>query len=827
MRTLVGASLRQHGRRYAAAAIAIVLGVGFLSAAIAVTAAAKKGVGDALVVQYSAADVIVRATSTDVRRSDLRLVLDQQGIGASTVADAAWFSTRWPRSVQPSEVQVGEVATDARLRWQRLESGRFPESADEVVVDGALAEEHGLEVGDVIELRRTDGRSLSGAMVGVTEPIEAGAYAARIFTIDRPVRAWGIDDRMPPELLLTAAGVDPEELAGTIEALGLPAEVQTTDEARTQVRSSLTDDLDLLGLMLTAYAAVALFVSALVIANTFTIVVAQRSRDLALLRCVGGSRRQLLGSLLAEAVVLGLVTAAVGTAAGIGFAAALVTVLNHTALPFPMALAAPTMAGIVVPFVVGVVLTVVAGLGPAIRSRSISPLAALRADAGPGGRVSVGVARVVLGVLLAVGGLGLLGLGISRSSLVYGIAGGATAFLAVLAWAPVLAPAAVRVIDGVRRIVPRRFRGGVPTELAIANSVRHPRRTASTVSALLVGVTLISMLSVGASSLSASAGSAIDHNNPVDLTVTADDGLDEDLIDAVTSVSGVDAVAPLTGTRLRIGGSDVAVGGISSTELDVVGYLPLRSELAAGRAVVPLERSELLRGRAEGTLRVITDHGVVEVPAVLAPTGPGPVVMPAELVAELSGQGEPRPWALWLRISSDTDPSSLMGDLRGVVRASEDPSAAVTGGYVERSVLDRALDVMLLVASGLLGLAVVIALVGVGNTLSLSVLERAREHALLRALGLTRGQQRLMLAAEAAVVAIVATVGGIALGVGFGWAATTTVLGKVTDQATVLDVPWLRLAFIAAIALSAGVVASVLPARRAARISPAAGLADG
>ena len=153
--------------------------------------------------------------------------------------------------------------------------------------------------------------------------------------------------------------------------------------------------------------------------------------------------------------------------------------------------------------------------------------------------------------------------------------------------------------------------------------------------------------------------------------------------------------------------------------------------------------------------------------------------------------------------------------------AGDDADVDVRGGYVERSGLDRALDIMLMISTGLLGLAVVIALFGVSNTLSLSVVERMRENALLRALGLTRAQQRLMLAGEAALMAIVATVVGVVLGIAFGWAATVTVIGKVTDNPALLDVPWTRLALVAVVALLAGLAASVLPGRRAARMAPA------
>lgn len=819
MLTLTIASLRRHGRRYVAAAVAVVLGVGFLAATLAITSAAKKGVGDALVAQYSKADVIVRAASTDVRPSDVGTVTRLTSVAAATVSDQAWYAATWPGADETSQVEVGEIAGPESLRWQRLHSGRFPEGQNEIVLDADLASEHGLQPGDRVDLAAGT-RPTRFDIVGLTEPVKGVRFGPVMYVQDRPSLGWGID-RAAPELLLGARdGASPDQLAADVRGLGLDVHVMTTDDAREQVTSSMTNDVDLIGLMLTAFAAVAMFVAALVIANTFAIVVAQRSRDLALLRCVGGSRRQVLGSVVGESIVLGLVTAVIGTAVGIGSAALLIVILNETALPVPMSLVRPSTAQVLIPVLAGFVVTVLAGIGPALRARRMSPLAALRPELGVPVRTRAGALRLAIGAALSLIGLSGLFAGMQASSLRIGIAAGAIGFVGVLVLSPFFVPSLIRAVGAVRRLLPHAVGGGVPANLAVANAVRNPRRTAATTSALLVGVTLISMLTVGAASLSASATRAIDRNHPVDLTVSAPNGLSASTIDQVGSVDGVESAVELRGFQAEVSAEPVQVAALHAADLGVIRDAELRATVESGTALVPANRFDLLPS-GSGRLEVHAGGAVVTVPATMTSIDAGPVVIPE---ADLERLGtDRRAWGLWLRIDDDADPQSVTNAIDDAIASSPeaDQGVEVQGGYVERSGLDQALDVMLMISTGLLALAVVIALFGVSNTLSLSVVERIRENALLRALGLTRTQQRLMLAAEAALMALVATVVGVLLGIGFGWAATVTVIGKVSSHPALLDVPWQRLTLVAVVAVSAGLAASILPGRRAARTPPA------
>jgi putative ABC transport system permease protein len=821
--TLAWASLRLHGRRYVAAGAAIILGVGFCAATLVLTAATKKGLGDALVIQYSKADVIARPESRALTADDLRRVESLPSMGSATSWGSGGAEVSWEQGSAETYVEIGEVAP-AALRWQSLESGRFPTADTEVVLDAGLAADEGISVGDTLHVA-VQRNPLIVDVVGLTTEVKGVDYAPQVFVADGVFDQW-LDVGGSDELLVTTAeGTSAVELARDLRGLDLGLAVETAEQARIDATSGMTGDVDILGLMLQAFVAIALIVMGLVIANTFSIMLAQRSRDLALLRCVGAERRQVFAMVVLEALALGVIAAALGTAAGVGLAAVIVAIVNQSSLPVPMSVGFPSLVNIAVPATVGIVVTVVASLGPARRATRVSPLSALR-PADPVTAVSrAGIVRMVFGLVVAGLGIAIMLAAISRTSLLIGVAGGAVSFLGVLALTPLIVPAILRVIGVLRRLLPRKLRGGVPVGLSIVNSLRNPRRTAATASALLIGVTLIATLAVGASSMSASASTAIDHNNPIDVTIGGDGPLPPGLTDKVRQVSSLDGVVEISGTTATSRRSEVNVAAVSPADAStVVRDRDLREAFESGRAVVPLEYAWMPSQGRKPTIKLVGTDGVVTLRADFVGSDLGAVMVPASALTELGG--EVAPIALWLSVKDDADARSLVSDLDEAVTASGG-GVDLSSDYLVRSSLDRALDIMLIVASALLGMAVLIALVGVGNTLSLSVIERSREHAVLRALGLTKGQQRLMLASEATLMALAAALLGVALGVGFGWAGTVTAISEVTDQSAVLDIPWQRLAVIVAIAVLAGLVASVVPSRRATQISPAAALAEG
>jgi putative ABC transport system permease protein len=365
--------------------------------------------------------------------------------------------------------------------------------------------------------------------------------------------------------------------------------------------------------------------------------------------------------------------------------------------------------------------------------------------------------------------------------------------------------------------------GGVPGRLAAGNATRNPRRTAATATALLIGVTLTTAMVVGAASTRATAQAGLAAAYPTDVLVEGGgEPVPADLLARLEAVDGVSAGTALTGVDLTgPDGQPVHAQGV-----DVAAAAPVlrsTSKVALpelGQVVVPDWQAEAWGVHAGDPVTLGASDRSRTLTVVL---GGNEVSSPRLTAVELAGL---TPGAavdsLWLRLTDDADQNAAVDDITDLAGAAV-PTAQVVGLATERAALDSVLNMLLLVVTGLLGVAVVIALIGVGNTLALSVVERRQESGLLRALGLTRGQLRGLLAWEAVLVAGVAAVLGVLLGAAYGLVGAASVLGELGN--IVLDVPWLQVAAIVVVATVAGLLASVLPARRAARTPPVAAIA--
>jgi putative ABC transport system permease protein len=570
--------------------------------------------------------------------------------------------------------------------------------------------------------------------------------------------------------------------------------------------------------VLLVFGTVAVLVAGLVIANTFAVLLAQRTRELALLRCVGATARQVRRSVLGEALVTGLASSAIGVAAGIGLGAAMSALAGDGGSPIPLAgLSVPWYAP-VAGVLVGTLVTLLAALAPARAATLVAPLAALRpVDPAPL-RSRSGVLRLVLGLALLLPGIALMGLGVAMAAVLVALPGGVLSFLGVV----LLAQRAVPPVVAAAGQLAARF-GGVPAQLAAGNATRNPRRTAATATALLIGVTLTSAFVVGAASTRATAQAGLAAQFPTDVVVSSFDGaLPGSLLGTLADLDGVDrGAAVLSADVLGPDGEPIWTFGVdpdaTGPVLRSTDELPLP---VPGQAVLPewLAESWSVRDGDDVTLGGAGQERSFT--ALVADSGQ-PLMLTAEdlrAVAPETGTGE-----LWLRLT-DAEPGQVaVVDRITDVVAEVDPMAQVTGLVTLRDQIDEVLDLLLLVVTGLLGIAVVIALIGVGNTLALSVVERRQENGLLRALGLTRRQLRGLLAWEAVLVAGVAAVLGVLIGGAYGLIGAASVLGEI--GAIVLSVPWLQVAAIVVVATVAGLLASVLPARRAARTAPVAAIA--
>ncbi|MBM6406054.1 ABC transporter permease [Phycicoccus sp. CSK15P-2] len=811
MTGLTLATLRTQARRYVGPGLAVLLGVAFVATTLTLSATLTASVRTAASGDLGAWAAVVSAAEGDGPETLPESALERVG-DLPEVGDV---------SAERSGVLVHDAVSDVFLvttapadeRQLPVESGRMPASTGEVAVSTDVATSLGLGVGDRFSTPR-GGATVVG-VVDTSEDPRATGLGTVVATADEVTALTGVEGWT--ELRADAADGVPDAAAveAVRTALGSEATVRTGAEAADAAVQQMTGGRDVLTGFLLAFAAVALLVSAIVIANTFSVLLARRARETALLRAVGATRAQVLRSALLEAVVLGLGASLVGVGVGALAARGLAAASSASGLGIPLTTFTVPLSAVVVPTLVGVVVTMAAALVPVVRSARISPMAALRPDAAVTARSRAGRVRIGLGLLGVLGGGAILAAGATAGVLPLGVLGGAVSFVGVLLAGSVLVPAVARLVGS----MPARA-AGIPGEMALENTVRHPARAASTASALLVGVTLIVMMSVGAATGQRSVTGSLDDRFSVDVAVVATSGdLGPGVVRQMDDIDGVVASADLPGVRTDVGDvTDQQVVGIPSSAADVVRGDGLGG-LAPGVLLAARESADAA-GLTDGA-RTTLSVGGHDVPLTVRVSDDAPVsfAVTTEDLRTLAPDAGTR--TVLLRLAPDADASGAVAQAKAVVAGT---GAAVSGGAPMRAQLEEVVDTLLQVVTALLAVSVVIAVVGIGTSLSLSVIERTRELALVRALGLTRRQLRGMLAGEAVLLAVVATVVGSVLGTVYGLAGPMSLFGGSVP--VVLDVPWDRLGLVALAAVVCGLAASVLPARRASRIAPAAALAD-
>lgn len=819
------ATLRHQARRFVAPGVAVVLGVAFVAATLILGDALSSSVQRGMAGDLAGYAAVV--TPRDDRPDALTLASADTARAVPGVTGVR--TVRWG-ALDGGDTAYAAITSLPRLGGNaKLTAGRLPSTATEVAVDPVYAAAHGVGVGDTTRLR-APGTSSTGA--GTAQPVTAtvvGIIDARanprlngvqaVFALDPTITTVTVSD-VVRELDVEATGDLDAVRAALRERLG-DVRVQSGPEAVADQVAGAKQGATVITTFLLGFAAVALFVCAIVVANTFTILLARRARETALLRCVGATRGQVIRSTLAESTALGLVFSVLGTAVGYGLAAAAVAIGGRFGSGIFSVLALDTrVVSLVMPVVVGTVVMVVSSIRPVLRASRVAPLAALHPDAAVGLGSRRGRVRIGMGLGLVALGAGLLVLTWTKGSVWVGIAGGLVSFLGVLLAASVIVPWVAALVGR-----PLARLTGVPGQLALDNALRNPGRAASTATALLVGVTLIVMTFVGAATSSASINGALDKEFAVDLSVTAGP---QPLTDAVrrdlAAVPGVVSTGAVPGAVVTLDPgsgrhtSELAIVTLPSTLGSVLRNPAPAATPAPGTLVVASANPDLgltngAQVRLVGPLGSRTFTVAVRDHATFAYA-----VAPADFAALTA---TPTTAAVLMRLSDDAAVTDALVATTKIARGAD---ATVGGAAPQRAQLSDVLKVVTFIISGLLALSVLIALVGIGNTLALSVHERRRENALLRALGVTRGQIRSMLALEGGLLALVGAVLGVALGVAYGLAGARGILAgahiAVNGQA-----PVGALAIIAVGAVGAGLVASALPGRRAARVAPAAVLA--
>ncbi|MEZ0449873.1 ABC transporter permease [Cellulomonas sp. ICMP 17802] len=853
--------MRRSLGRLTAAAVAIAIGTAFLATTLLAGNVMTRTGYDAVTATYADADIVVSGDVSDAELDAVRALSDVQ---AAEVLAPTGIEVR--EGGESRYQLMLPTTSDPRLSSLVVEDGTAPTSSGQIALPAATATALGVGVGDHVQVRWTTSQPSDAATDqpsdGATSPAEEWRTVDEDVVVTGiatdPADAWsqsgGAGLVTPQDALRWAGvgsltelgsdtlvagrpGVSPQALRDAVAPLVPGAEALTKDEAAEQAVAQFSDGGNVLVTVVLGFAAVALLVAALVIANTFQVLVAQRTRTLALLRCVGAGKGQLRRSVLLEAAILGSVASVVGLVFGAVLAQVALVVLGRLDLGVPLPDTIDvTVAVVLVPLLVGTLVTVLASLVPAREATRVSPIAALRPADAPavgarGSRLRLAAALVLMlggvAVMLLATVLSRTGRGDATLLLSVGTLAGALSFVGVLVGAVFWVPKVVSLLG--RALA----RTGTSARLAAANTVRNPRRTAATSAALLIGVTLVAMMSTGAASARVSLAQELDEHYPVDLTVdgtvTGDDSaLSPEVATAVAGVDGVHTVLPMRTASVLVGETWFTVaapadGSVTSVLRDA----GVVDDLADGTVLLPKLSADSASDVSQPTTAYATkwdDSTLVEGGSTVAlrPVasdlgGITALVTPSTLAA-LDPQAPVS--TLWVSLDPGADAALVLQDVRAAL---PDTPADVSSAGAQRATYERVVDTLLAVVVGLLGVAVVIALIGVANTLSLSVLERRRESATLRAIGLSRRQLRWMLAVEGMLIAGVGAVLGAGLGLFYGWAGSVILFGQLGD--VILVVPWAHLALVLVVALAAGLLASVLPGRAAARTSPVAALA--
>jgi putative ABC transport system permease protein len=828
--------LRAHTLRFALMVLSIVLGVAFVAGSFVFTDTIEARFATLFTDVYAGVDATVRPTggevAIDAALLDDVLALDEVDRAVGIVGGSAQL-------VAPDGTPIGGQGPPT-LGWSwsdvpslnalRIDDGdgRAPAAADEVVIDVATAEGHGIGIGDDVTVATATGTGTYTA-VGLasfgSEDNLAGATIT-VFTLEEAQRALGLDGRLSHVDVAASDGVDQQALVDALTATVTgtsdgAVEVVTGDQQTREELEAVTSGLGFLGSALLAFAGVAVFVGAFVIQNTFRITVAQRVRELALLRALGATAGQVTRLVLAEALALAVVGSGLGVVVGLGVAAVIKGGMEAVGIGVPDGPLTVEPRTIVVSLLVGIAVTLAAAVLPARRAARVSPVEAM-ADAGrPTGRRPLQV-RAVLGAVVTA-----LGVAAGASALVLegdvvlpllGLAG-LLLVLGLSVLAPLLVVPVARVLS-----LPMR---GITGRLARENTLRQPRRTAATASALMVGVALVSFVSILAESVRDSVAETIEDAFPAELAALStnlNEGVSPHAVDALRAAD-LGTVSPVLSGHVTVAGLEHSATGVDPATIDEVFDARASVDLARiGDGVVV--RTDLFEqfGWAVGDAVELTAVDGTTVPSEVVGTydqhGLAGLVVAADLLSAVDD--DERIDVVLVDVPTGTD----VEEARGLALAAVADFPAVRVDTQADTVAQAEAEVDRLVAlfSGLLVLALLIAVLGIANTLALSVVERTREIGLLRAVGMVPGQVRGMVRREAVVTASF----GAVLGIGLGTVLGAGVVTAMADQGLgTFSVPVAPLLLWLTAAALAGVLASVGPARRAARLDVLGALASG
>lgn len=845
-------NLLGHKLRVAITAVAIVAGVSFMAGSFVLTDTITRTFDDLFSDANLGVDAVVRQAASFEVESSGGPGSDQAGAQRDDVPIGLVDRLRKVDGVRAAEASVQGVAiaigpddkpinslngapqfganwlTVPTMTPYELAAGRAPEGPDQVVIDRGTAKRADLGVGDRLRVQ-TLGPTLDAKIAGIATFGDTDNFAGASFVLMDTVNAarfFGREGMVQLVQVQADPGVSRSDLVERLGS-GLPdgLEVVNASTYIAEQQDDVQEGFSVFGAVLSGFATVSLIAGAFLIYNIFGIVVAQRTRELALLRAIGASRSQVRRSVLVEAVVTGLIASLVGLVAGLGLAVLLTQAMAALGLDLPSTSIVVAPRTVIVSVLAGLIVTVISALIPARRAARVSPMAAIRDVAYE--RTGRAPVRLVIGIAVGLFGAASLVRGATDHDFVPVLVGVVALFVSVVVLGPLLAPPVGRALGAWLPAVK-----GLTGRLARENAVRNPRRTAATTTALVLALTLVSVLTIFFTSFTASINAAVAQGFKGDFQLDSGSfgigGLSPQLADRVSNLPEVSAAAGLRTGTAAVDGDGTAVWGADGPELDQVLDIGIDSgALSRLRGVrdvaVEADLAREKQWKIGSRIQMQFPDGRTRRLRVVATyTDDG-----------LIGQGAPASYLLALPAFARYEPAQAQTDIRVLVKAAEGVSdddarravETVTDDYPVAKVQDlseiqknqtRQINQGLSFLLVLLALTVVIGFLGIAITLALSVIERTRELGLLRAVGMERRQLRSVVRWEAVLIALLGTVLGLAVGVAGGSALAMTLRGDI--ETARVDVPVLLLLVFCLVAAGMGVIAAILPAWWASRL---------
>jgi putative ABC transport system permease protein len=834
-------SLLAHKLRMLLTAFAIVMGVAFVSGTYIFTDSIGNTFNNLFGNVYSGIDLSVRAQesefSDDDRSFDESVAAQVQSLdGVKAVEPLAESYAQYIDS--DGNPIGGGAAPVLGLTWSnepelsvlRIKdgNGRSPEKSGEVVMDISTASNNNFSVGDTVAIQ-TLGPLEDFTIVGLASFGDvdglAGATLA-VFELNEAQRLFGLEDKLTLLNIKLEESADKEALKMQIAAIaGNDNEVVTGDQQTQEQQSDINEGLGFINTALLAFAGIGIFVGGFIIQNTFRIIVAQRSKELALLRAVGATRRQVVSIVVYEAIIIGLIASGVGILAGFLVANGISTLGNQAGLGLPEGDLSVLPRTIYVALAVGVGVTVASAIFPAIKASRVSPVEALSDNESNAPRRSLKKRSITSVIITSLGG-GLLAYGLFADvgSPIYAVGFGVlTMFLGVSAFAPILSAPLANILGW-----PFAKLRGVSGRLAQENTKRTPRRTASTASALMIGVALVALVSIFAASVNATIEDVVAESFSADIVVTGqsfDDfsAISPLLSDELRQITEIDVLAQIKLEPVEILGDSTFIQAVNPLEFQQVirlkpsenAFENLANDL--GGAVVKqeyLNENDLVVG---SSIEVNYGNEVVRTYTVVGSfmeANDSNVIVNRQAFDSARNIGISKDTYLAARYSLGTDAVQARESIDAVAKNYPTVQIQDQGELVRES--KEQINSLLGLFWALLGFAIVIAVLGIANTLTLSIAERTREIGLLRAVGMTKRQVRSMVRAEAIIISLFGATLGIFMGTFFAWAILKAL---ESDGLTSFVIPWNQIAAYYVLAAIAGIIASIWPAIIASRVS--------